>query len=327
VRAWRVTEHGSSKDVLVLAELREPVPAGSDVLIEVGACALNFADELLCTGVYQDTPDLPFTPGLEVAGTVIACGPDATHSVGDRVAGSPALPDGGLAERCLAHSPDVFALSGAITDVDAAAMHVTFQTAWFALHRRAGLRAGQTVLVHAGAGGVGSATVQLAKAAGADVVATAGGADKVALCRDLGADLVIDHHLDDFVDEVNAFTGGRGADIIFDPVGGDTFVRSTKCIAWEGHVVVVGAAGGRYAEARTNHVMVKNYSVSGLNWGGYRSRHPELVRQAHDELMALYARGVVSPLVSNVVDLDGVPDALASLISGRTTGKVVVVPG
>jgi NADPH:quinone reductase len=326
VRGWTVSQHGPSKDVLVLADLPEPVPAASDVLIEVGACALNFADELLCTGTYQDTPALPFTPGLEVAGRVIACGSDATHEVGDRVSGSAALPDGGLAERCLARSLDVFALPDAITDVDAAAMHVAFQTAWFALHRRASLQAGQTVLVHAGAGGVGSATLQLAKAAGANVVATAGGADKVALCRDLGADIVVDYHADDFVDVVNAFTDGRGADIVFDPVGGDTFVRSTKCIAWEGHLIVVGAAGGRYAEARTNHVMVKNYTVSGLNWGGYRTRHPELVRQAHDQLMAMRDQGLVSPVVSKVVELDRVPEALASLTSGRTTGKVVVVP-
>lgn len=327
MRAWRVRQHGDPTEVLTLEHhVAPPVPEGDQVEISVAACALNFADDLLCRGTYQERPPLPFTPGLEVAGTVTAAGPAASHAVGDRVAGSPLLPHGGLAERCLARSSDVFPIPDPMSEVAAAAMHVTYQTGWFALHRRARLAPGETLLVHAGAGGVGSAAIQLGKASGARVIATAGGAQKVALCRQLGADVAVDTMSEDFVAITNDLTDGRGAGVIFDPVGGETFVGSTKCIAWEGRIVVIGAAGGRYAEARTSHVMVKNYSVLGLNWGGYRARRPELVRAAHEELVRLYEEGSVEPLISEVVPLAEARAALAALTSRRTTGKVLVMP-
>ncbi len=303
-----------------------PAPTGDQVEIAVEACALNFADDLLCRGTYQERPGLPLTPGLEVAGTVVATGPEASHAPGERVAGSPLLPHGGLAERCLARSTDVFLIPDDLPALTAAAMHVTYQTGWFALHRRARLEAGETLLVHAGAGGVGSAAIQLGKAAGATVIATAGGTAKGAVCLELGADLVVDTTGEDFVEATLEHTDGRGADVIFDPVGGETFLRSTKCIAWEGRILVIGAAGGHYADARTNHVMVKNYSVLGLNWGGYRSRRPELVRAAHDELVALCRKGLIAPLISEVVPLEGARAALEALTARRTTGKVVVMP-
>ena len=173
---------------------------------------------------------------------------------------------------------------------------------------------------------MGSAAIQLGKAINATVIATAGGEEKVAQCFDHGADLAIDYLVDDFVAAVNDATNGKGADVIFDPVGGDTFRRSTKCIAWEGRLVVIGAAGGDYAEARTNHALVKNYSVLGLNWGGYRSRHPELVAEAHDDLMALYHTGAIRPAVSGVESLTDLPDALSRLTGRSTTGKVVLTP-
>ncbi|MEJ5256406.1 MAG: NADPH:quinone oxidoreductase family protein [Acidimicrobiales bacterium] len=328
MRAWRVLRHGDPSEVLALEDgVPLPAPEGDQIEIEIAACALNFADDLLCRGTYQERPPLPFTPGLEVAGTVTAVGPAATHSVGDRVAGSPLLPHGGLAERCLARSVDVFPIPASMPEVVAAAMHVTYQTGWFALHRRARLEIGETLLVHAGAGGVGSAAIQLGKAAGSRVIATAGGAEKTALCRQLGADVTVDTTCEDFVAVVNELTGGLGAEVIFDPVGGETFTGSTRCIAWEGRIVVIGAAGGRYAEARTNHVLVKNYSILGLNWGGYRTRRPELVRAAHEELIRLHADGLVEPLISEVVALAEARDALAALTARRTTGKIVVTPG
>ena len=294
--------------------------------MRVRAAALNFADSLLCAGRYQEHPPLPFSPGLELSGEVVGVGPGSTHRMGERVAGSPSLPHGALAELAIAADHDVFALPDTIDDVTAAAMHVTYQTGWFALHRRARLRAGETLLVHAGAGGVGSAAVQLGVAAGAIVIATAGGPDKAARCRQLGAEHVIDYRAQDFVAEVNDLTGGRGADVIFDSVGGDTFVRSTKCIAWEGRIVIIGAAGGNYAEARTNHAMVKTYGVLGLNWGGYRSRRPELVAEAHRALVTAHALGQIDPLISERIPFDAdVPAALDRLTSRATVGKIVVV--
>jgi NADPH2:quinone reductase len=327
-RAWQVHEHGAVADVLRLdPAVPVPEPAAHQVVVAVRACALNFADSLLCAGTYQEKPGLPFTPGLEVAGTVVAAGPDATLAPGTRVAGSPLLPHGGLADHALAADHDVFPLPDDLDDETAAAMHVTYQTGWFALHRRARIQAGEILLVHAGAGGVGSAAVQLGVAAGATVIATAGGADKVARCRELGAAIAVDYRSEDFVTVVNEHTGGRGADVVFESVGGDTFTRSTRCIAWEGRIVVIGAAGGAYAEARTNHAMVKTYGVLGLNWGGYRTRRPELVAEAHRALVDLHAADAVRPLISRRVPLDGdVPGALDALTGRATTGKIVVLP-
>lgn len=327
MRGWWVHEHGAPADALVLGDGPEPEPGPDQVVIAVGACALNFADDLLCRGTYQERPALPFVPGLEVAGQVVAVGPGSRHPVGSRVSGSTWLPHGGLAERCAARDDDVFPIPDDLDDVDAAAMHVTYQTAWFALHRRGHLQPGETLLVHAAAGGVGSAAVQLGRAAGARVLAVAGGADKVARCRELGADLAIDHRSQDFVDVVLDATGGRGADVIFDPVGGDTFVRSTKCVAWEGRVLVIGAAGGTYADARTNHVLVKNYAVVGVHWGGYRTRRPELVAEAHHELVHLRTAGAVHPIIGAVLPLEEARDGLGELTAGRTAGKVVVRVG
>jgi NADPH2:quinone reductase len=312
--------------VLRLRDLgAEPRVAGDQVLIQTEACALNFADSLLCAGTYQEHPPLPFTPGLEIAGTIIAAGPDAEHRPGARVAGAPLLPHGGLAEAAVARSADVFDI-GDGDAAEAAARHVTYQTGWFALHHRARLQRGETLLVHAGAGGVGSAAIQLGVAAGARVLATAGGPDKVARCLELGAHLAFDHRATDFVDEVNRATDGLGADVVYDAVGGDTFTRSTRCIAWDGRIVVVGAASGTYAPARTNHAMVKSYGILGLNWGGYRTRRPDLVAQAHRAITALAAAGRVRPLVSRRLSLDeDVPGAIDDIVTGRTTGKVVVV--
>ena len=326
MRAWQVHELGEPSEVLRLDEVDDLAPADHEVVVAVEACALNFADTLLCQGRYQESPPLPFTPGLELAGTVVAAGSAAMHPVGARVVGSPLLPHGALAEQAVATSADVFPIPATMPAVDAAAMHVTYQTGWFALHRRAMLRPGETVLVHAGAGGVGSAAIQLAKAAGARVVATAGGADKAELCRSLGADHVVDYRSEDFVDVVNDVTDGAGADVVYDSVGGDTFTRSTKCIAWEGRILVIGAAAGTYAEARTNHAMVKTYSIVGLNWGGYRTRRPELVHEAHDALVRLHGEGAIAPLVSEVLPLDALPDALDRLAGRGTTGKVVLTP-
>jgi NADPH2:quinone reductase len=209
---------------------------------------------------------------------------------------------------------------------DAAAMTVTYQTAWFALHRRAQMKEGETLLVHAGAGGVGSAAIQLGKAAGAKVIATAGGEKKVEACRALGADLAIDYTKDDFVAQTKSFTQGRGADVIYDPVGGDVFDRSTKCIAWEGRIVIIGFTGGRFADARTNHVLVKNYSVVGLHWGMYNLVDPPAVLAAQAEIYRLYEAKKLKPLVSERVPLREAPAAMNRVASRGTIGKVVLIP-
>lgn len=327
MRAWQVRGAGEPADVLQWDDIPEPVPpAGGEVVIAVDAVGLNFPDVLLCRGQYQQRPSLPFTPGIEVAGTVIAAGPDAAHRVGARVLGAPTLPRGGLAERTTLAEGGAYAVPDGMPAEVAAAFFVTYQTGWFALHRRAGLRAGETLLVHAGAGGVGSAAIQLGKAAGARVIATAGGGPKVATCRRLGADLAIDYRSEDFVAAVKAATDGRGADVIFDPVGGDVFDASRKCVAFEGRIVVIGFTGGRIAEAPTNHVLIKNYAVVGLHWGLYLSQRPAAIAEAHDALLGLYAGGAIDPLIGEVLPFGAAPAALTRLAGRGTVGKIVLRP-
>jgi NADPH:quinone reductase len=323
MRAWRVHELGAPADALHLVDAQPPKADGRGVLVSVSTCALNFADSLLCQGSYQEKPPLPFTPGLEVCGHIEDPGASGLDA-GRRVLAFPALPDGGLAEVCRAEPDDVHPVPDSLDDPHAAALGVTYQTGWFGLYHRAGLQADDTVLVHAGAGGVGSAAIQLARARGARVIATAGGPDKTARCLELGAEVAIDYRTEDFVAATNELTDGRGADVIYDSVGGETFHRSRRCIAFEGRIVIVGFAGGEIADAPTNHLLVKNYSVVGLHWSLYRKRRPELVRAAHDDLVELFERGRIDPAVSEVVALPGAADALTQLAGRATTGKLVV---
>lgn len=325
MRAWQVKELGDPENVLSLEDLEDPTPGEGEVVVEVEAAALNFFDILLCRGEYQEKPDLPFTPGAEVAGTVVAGNANGLET-GGRVIATPPLPRGGFSGKVAVPASGVFPIPNAMPAESAAALHITYQTAHFALHRRAGLQEGETVLIHAGAGGVGSAAIQLARAAGARVIATAGGEEKVEVCRGLGAEVVIDYREDDFIQVVKEATGGRGADVVFDPVGGDVFDGSRRCVAFEGRIVVVGFAGGRIAEAPTNHLLVKNYSVLGLHWGLYNKMMPELPHEVHKELVDLYEQGEIDPLIYRSVPFEEVPEAL-TLLGGRGSyGKIVTSP-
>ncbi len=323
MQAWRVHELGDPAAVLRLEEVEALLPGPGEVLVEVRATALNFFDILLCQGTYQEKPPLPFTPGAEVSGTVAAVGDGVDLAVGQRVIALPPLPQGGYAQQVVAPAANTFPVPDAMSFEEAAAFFVVYQTGYFALHRRARLVTGETVLVHAGAGGVGSAAIQLAGAAGAHVIATAGGAEKAEVCRHLGAEVAIDYGTEDFVEIVKRETKGRGADVIFDPVGGDIFDRSRRCIAFEGRLVVIGFAGGRVAEAPTNHVLVKNYSVVGLHWGLYNTLMPHLIVKAHGELMRLYEEGRVKPLIYRAVPFAEIPAALDLIASRATWGKLV----
>jgi NADPH2:quinone reductase len=326
MHAWRLHELGEPTDVLRWEEVADPEPGPMQVVVDVAATALNFPDVLMCRGEYQEKPPLPFTPGLEVSGRISAVGEGVELQIGQRVIAMPMMPNGGLASKVLSFSPAVFAIPDSLDDTAAAALMITYQTGWFGLHRRAGLQPGEVLLVHAGAGGVGSAAIQLGKAAGATVIATAGGAEKVAVCTKLGADHAIDYSAEDFVERVKELTAGQGADVIYDPVGGDVFDKSRRCIAWEGRLLVIGFAGGRIPEVPANHVLLKNYSVVGLHWGAYSRRDYELVPACHAELMRLHAEGRIAPLVSAVRPIAEAPSALASLADRGTYGKIVVTP-
>jgi len=327
MRAWQITRHGEPEQVLELRELPPPAPGPGQVRIQVAAAALNFADELLCRGRYQLKPELPFTPGMEVTGVVDACGAGASLEPGRRVMAHPALPHGGLAEQALANERDVYEIPLSLPDLHAAGFLIPYQTAHLALHRRGAIRPGESLLVHAGAGGVGSAAIQVGRAAGARVFATAGGAEKVALCEKLGAELAIDYRSEDFVDAVKAATDGRGADLIYDPVGGDIFDRSRKCIAWEGRILVVGFASGRIADLPTNHAFIKNYSVVGVHIGEYSRRDHDHIVAATRQLVDLHAAGELSPLIGARLELEEAPRAIRDLSSRRSVGKLIIRVG
>ncbi len=326
MKGWQVRELGEPADVLTWTDLPDPEPGPGQVLVRVHAVACNFPDILLCQGRYQEKPELPFTPGLEIAGEVVAAGEGARAAVGDRVLGQPAMGRGGYAELALLDAASTFPWPDGMTAGQAAGMFITYQTGLCALQRRADLAAGETLLVHAAAGGVGSAAVQLGKAMGARVIGTAGGPEKCAVVRDLGADEVIDYASEDLVARVKELTGGRGADVVYDPVGGDVFDLSRKVVAFEGRILVIGFAGGRIAEAPTNHVLVKNYAVVGVHWGFYRKMDPTRIDAWQAELADLWARGAISPLVGAELPLAEAPEALRRLGSRGTTGKVVLVP-
>ncbi|MEU2372832.1 NADPH:quinone oxidoreductase family protein [Streptomyces pseudogriseolus] len=317
MQAWQVHELGEPGEVMRLAHVERPTPGEGQVLLRVRAANINFPDALMCRGQYQVRPPLPFTPGVEICGET---------EDGRRVIANPALPHGGFAEYAVADAAALLPAPDALDDAEAAALHIGYQTGWFALHRRARLEAGETLLVHAAAGGVGSAAVQLGKAAGATVIGVAGGADKAAAARELGCDVVIDRREQDVVAAVKEATGGRGADVVFDPVGGEAYTQSAKTVAFEGRIVVVGFASGAIPSPALNHALIKNYAILGLHWGLYNTKNPKLVQHCHEQLTGLAARGAIKPLVSERVPLAGAADAVQRVADGVTTGRVAVVP-
>ncbi|GAA4079245.1 NADPH:quinone oxidoreductase family protein [Streptomyces hundungensis] len=317
MQAWRVHENGEPGEVMRLDEVDRPEPGPGRLLLRVRAANINFPDALLCRGQYQIRPPLPFTPGVEICGET---------EDGRRVIANPALPHGGLAEYVVADEAALLPAPEALDDAEAAALHIGYQTGFFGLHRRAHLQEGETLLVHAAAGGVGSAAIQLGKAAGARVIGVVGGQQKAAVARELGCDLVIDRRTDDIVAAVKEATGGRGADVIYDPVGGDAYAKSAKCVAFEGRIVIVGFASGSVPAPALNHALVKNYSIVGLHWGLYAQKDPASIARCHEQLTRLAAEGAIKPLISERVPLKDAAAAVQRVADGTTTGRVVVLP-
>jgi NADPH2:quinone reductase len=331
VQAWQVTSLGEPSDVFVLEDVPVPqVPAGH-VRVRVLATALNFPDVLMARGHYQVRPELPFTPGVEVCGEVLEVGPttggvttDPLLGIGDRVVGTTAMPHGGLAQECLMPVAGTFPAPASLDDAQASALTIAYQTAHVGLVHRAGLQRGETLVVHAAAGGVGTAAVQVGKAVGATVVAVVGGREKADVARAAGADVVVDRTAGDLVVGLEDAVGRSGADVVFDPVGGTSYDASTKVIAFEGRIVVVGFTSGTIPAPALGHALVKNYSILGLHWGLYLQRDPAVAREAHVALTAWADEGLVRPVVSERVPFERAPAALARLGAGRTTGRIVV---
>ncbi len=325
MKAMIVNELGEPAERLRLGDAPDPKAGPGQIVVEVRAVGCNFPDMLIIQGKYQVKPPLPFSPGLEVAGVIAEVGAGVPHlSVGQRVV---ALMNwGAYAERAVVESTDVFLMPETMSFDEGAAFGIVYQTSYCALTHRTRLRKGETLLVHAAAGGVGLSAVQIGKALGARVIATAGTPAKLEIARASGADVCIDYRREDWVERVKQETGGKGADVIYDPVGGDTFDGSTRCIAFEGRILVVGFAGGRIAEVATNRVLVKNMDVIGVHWGLYRTKAPALMDQWMSQLFAMVGTGKLTPVISARYPLADAVQALAFITGRESYGKVVLNP-
>jgi NADPH2:quinone reductase len=309
---------------LVIDEIERPEPAAGEVLIKVDSAALNFPDYLIIQGKYQMKPSFPFSPGMEVAGTVEKIGPSVRGiEPGARAMAQVSL--GGFAEYAIAAADAVKSIPASMTNDEAAGFPLVYQTAYFGLAYRGALQLGETVLIHSAAGGVGLAAVQIARALGAGkIIATAGSDEKLDLIRKNGADLAINYQTEDFVEVVKRETSGSGADVIYDPVGGELGERNTKCVAFEGRIVLIGFTSGGFSNFVSNHILIKNYSVVGLHWGAYRQRNSDKIEKAWSELFALYDSGKVRPVVGGRYHMGQVAHAMEHLASRAAVGKIIL---
>jgi NADPH2:quinone reductase len=322
MKAWRVHNWGEPES-MSLEEIPAPKPGPDQVRIRNHAAALNFFDILQVQGKYQIKPPFPFTPGAEVAGIVDAVGPGVTeYKPGDRVLSM--THGSGMAEQSLGRLSNTFPIPTGIDFPEAAALPVVYHTSYFALRDRANLQPGEWLLVHAGASGVGVSAIQLGKAYGAHVIATAGGSAKLAFAKEQGADHAIDYSDASWVDQVKQLTSGRGADVIYDPVGGDVFDLSTKCIASAGRLLVIGFASGRIPSIAANRILLKNMSVVGALWGGHAQAHPEYLAIAQRALADLYAQGKIHPPRPVEYPLAAAPSALRDLANRKILWKAVL---
>jgi NADPH2:quinone reductase len=318
--------HGwGEPSTLEYADVPMPRPQAGEVVIDVRAIGCNFPDILLVRGTYQHRPQFPFSPGFEVAGVVRDVGAGVTEvGLGERVFAT--LAWGGYAEAVAVDQRHVYALPEFMTYEEGAAFGLAYQTAWCALVHRAALRRDETLLVHAAAGSTGLAAVQLGRALGARVIATAGSREKLEIAGAAGADVGIDYQTEAWVERVSRETHGQGANVVFDPVGGDVFDGSTRCIAFEGRLLLIGFTSGRIGEVAAHRVLLKNISVVGVHWGLYRQREPTMVRRWMVELLKLAEAGQLKPVVWKTFPLRRAPQALAAIAARESHGKVVLTP-
>ena len=324
METWRVHEYGSYKDQLTWETCDRPQAGGAAAVIKVQAAGVNFPDLLAISGQYQMKAPMPFIPGQEAMGIIEEAAPDGTFKPGDRVMTINLC--GAYAPYMMAVDDNLFRVPEGMPDAEAAAFMMTYGTSYCALTHRGHLQRGETLLVHGGAGGVGTAAIQLGKALGATVIATAGSNKKLQVCRDCGADHAINYSEEDFVPKVKELTGGRGADVIYDPVGGDVFDKSSKCIAWEGRLLVIGFASGRIPSVAANRILLKNCAYVGVFWGAYQFHNPALIARNHDILCGLYAEGKIRPVIYKEYPLKELPAALDAIESRTSYGKIIIRP-
>lgn len=324
MRAMLVRELADDIAVLKLEEVPAPPPPGTgQVRIRLKACSINFPDILMVQGKYQLKPDLPFSPGMEGSGLITQLGADVTDlKIGDRVVAG--LRIGGLAEEVNAAASACRVMPEGLSFAKAAAYPVAYLTAYVALVKRGNLQPGETLLVHGSSGGVGLAAVEVGKLIGATVIATSASDEKLKIVKQRGADHVI-NVTDGFREKVKELTDGKGADVIYDPVGGDIFDESVRCINWNGRLLVIGFTSGRIPSINANMPLIKGFSVVGVRAGEYGRRDPEAGKRNIEVVDAWIAQGKVDPYICQTFELKDAVDAMRVLQNRQAIGKVVVL--
>ncbi len=313
---------GQPEDLVLEEVPSKPLKAG-EVRLATSACGVNFPDTLIIAGKYQYKPDLPFSPGGEVSGRIAELGPEVEGwQVGDEVIAMTGW--GGFAEEVITTPDRLLAKPETMDAVTAAGFSLTYGTSYHALVQRAELAAGETLLVLGAAGGVGLAAVELGKALGARVIAAASSPEKLAVAKAHGADDFIDYSKDSLKEATKALTDGKGADVIYDPVGGDLFDQATRAINWKGRLLVVGFASGRIPELPANLALLKGSSVVGVFWGAFARKEPAVNAENFRRLFRMHAEGQIKPLISQTYPLEGAAEALRAFIERRAVGKLVL---
>jgi len=311
---------------LVVEEVPAPEPAAGQVLVEVHAAGVNFPDSLIIQGKYQFKPDLPFSPGAEVAGTVKKVGAGVTGlGVGDRVIAATTW--GGYAQQVVAQAERVFRMPDGMEFETAAGFLIAYGTSHHALKDRGELKPGETVLVLGAAGGVGLAAVEIAKAMGARVIAAASSADKLTVCREHGADETIDYASEDLRERIKSITGGRGVDVVYDPVGGALSEQALRSMAWRGRFLVVGFAAGPIPSIPLNLTLLKGCAIVGVFWGAFVRNEPQRNEEEMRELVGWVREGKLRPRISGVYPLERCAEALQRVMDRQVTGKIVLTTG
>ena len=312
-------------ETLQLLDVATPEPGPKQVRVRVAAAGVNFPDVLIIQKKYQVQPTLPFSPGAEIAGTVTAVGSEVKGlSVGMPVAAL--CGTGGFAEECVVDAALCMPLPPNVPMPLAASLVLAYGTSWHALRDRAALQAGETLLVLGAAGGVGLAAVEIGKAIGARVIAAASSAEKLSVCREHGADECIDYSQEDLREALKRFTGGKGVDVVFDPVGGAFSEAAFRAIAWRGRHLVIGFADGNVPALALNLALLKGASLVGVFWGEFAKREPQNNAAGIKEILGWIAKGVLKPCISRQYSLADAPQALMDMAARKVIGKVVVVP-
>ena len=321
MKAIRCVELGPPSK-LVLEELQMPSPGNKEVLISIKACSVNFPDTLIIQGLYQFKPGLPFTPGSDISGIVKEVGEGVKHlKVGDEVLGT--VPHGGFAQEVIANASTIFPKAPFMDFKTGASFIMTYATSYHALKDRAKLEEGETIVVLGASGGVGLAAVELAKLMGARVIAAASTDEKLELCRQYGADEIINYTTEDLKNRIKELTGGKGADVVYDPVGGDYTEAALRATSWNGRLLVVGFPAG-IAKIPLNLPLLKGCQIVGVFWGRFTMEEPQKNMGNIMELINMYAEGKVKPHIDKVYQLEETPQALQDMMDRKVKGKVVV---